>query len=271
MSVCQNAINLLSDQIQTIPMNGKKPKVSFKDVPITEAFILRHEAEYEQATGLAVLCRGVWCIDIDVAKRDGEKSGEDSLKEIPYYEELQENAKHTWIQSTPSGGRHIIFKKNEGVNYGHKVDYLEHVDIKAHDNNYFLLTGSRTAKGVYDTVNWCEPIHYEGEFEDRIFRQRGGYIKQTLAKYSASNVLQDYDFSHLQSRGTGEGEGKRAYDRIINGTSENRNNDLFKAVSYAKDCGQPIEPLRCLIGSIKAGDEFTDSEWEATVSSALNR
>ncbi|HCZ3216196.1 TPA: DNA primase, partial [Staphylococcus aureus] len=47
-----------------------------------------------------------------------------------------------------------------------------------------------------------------------------------------------------------------------------RNNDLFKAVSYAIQCNVDIEPLRVLIGDNKNGDVFTERDWEATVRSA---
>lgn len=36
-----------------------------------------------------------------------------------------------------------------------------------------------------------------------------------------------------------------------------RNQDLYLASTYAKQCNQPLEPLRVLIGDIKGGDVFT--------------
>lgn len=62
--------------------------------------------------------------------------------------------------------------------------------------------------------------------------------------------------------------GKRAYQRIIDGQSEYRNDDLYKAVSYANQCNIDIEPLRILIGDNKNGDVISEKEWEATVRSA---
>ena len=52
-------------------------------------------------------------------------------------------------------------------------------------------------------------------------------------------------------RGGKGGEGKQAYQRIVNGESEYRNNDLYKAASYARQCNVDIEPLRILIGDNK--------------------
>ncbi|AMB94415.1 bifunctional DNA primase/polymerase [Aerococcus sanguinicola] len=264
------ALSLLQTGIQVIPMIEKMPMLKFANVPITEGFINYHASKYKQAQGLAVLCRGVWCVDFDTPKTYSEKHGLEAIKLIPYYDEFVANAKKTWQQTTPSGGSHVIFRKNEGINYSQHIGYLENVDIKAHDNNYFMLDGSKTNNGRYQS-NKVAPICYKGDFEKRIFSRSGNYEQQTMDKYSAKNVLKNYDFSYIPSRRTGDGEGKRAYERIINGTSIMRNNDLFKAVSYAKTCKQPIEPLKCVIGTVKNGDEFTAKAWEATVNSALNR
>lgn len=123
------------------------------------------------------------------------------------------------------------------------------VDIKAHPNNYFVLAGSKTVKGKY-THNGVRVTKYEGEFEERIFSKRGNYSQQVLDDYSVQNTLNNYDFSHLQNYGKG-GLGKQAYQRIVDGQSTERNNDLYLAVSYAKQCNVDIEPLRVLIGDVK--------------------
>lgn len=73
-------------------------------------------------------------------------------------------------------------------------------------------------------------------------------------------------FEHLPT-GKG-GKGKQAFNRIINGTSEYRNDDLYKAVSYANQYNIDIDPLRVLIGDNKNGDVITERQWEATVRSA---
>lgn len=62
-------------------------------------------------------------------------------------------------------------------------------------------------------------------------------------------MLPNQSFAHV--RGGKGGEGKQAYQRIVNGESEYRNNDLYKAASYARQCNVDIEPLRILIGDNK--------------------
>lgn len=262
------AKKLLEKNIQVIPLNKyKRPSVAFKDIQVTEDFIDYHSQLYHNTLVLGVLTRGVWCIDIDIDLMAG-KDGFESLKNIPFYDEIVTNAQNTLVQTTASGGKHIIFKKRAGIDYSQKIDYLPSVDIKANDNNYFVLSGSRTIKGTY-TNNKKKAILYDGGFEERIFSTPGSYTKQTLDKYDIKTVLPKHDFSHLNGIGKG-GLGKEAYQRIVNGQSDSRNDDLFKAVSYAITCNIDIDPLRILIGDNKNGDVMTEREWEATVRSAIN-
>ncbi len=257
-----------NDGIETIPLNNmKRPLLSFADVPITKEFIEASHYDYAPAPMLGVLCRGLWCIDIDVAD-DGTETGFESLKAIPEYNEFLTNASKTWAQKTPSGGMHYIFKKLDGIEYGQKINYLPSVDIKAHVNNFFVLGGSISNKGRY-VMNGKEPIYYEGELENKIFSTRGNYEQQKLQQYSVSNVLTDYDFSHLKNTPNGQGLGRQAYERIVNGTSTARNDDLYKAFSYAKTCNVDIEPLKVIIGTRKDGDVFTQREFDATLESAF--
>lgn len=256
---------LLKKNIQVIPLNQyKKPSVTFADIDVTDEFIEYHSSLYHQTHVLGVLTRGVWCIDIDVNHVEG-KNGFESLKMIPFYDEIVTNAQNTLVQTTPSSGKHIIFRKHEGIEYGQKINYLPSVDIKAHHNNYFVLANSRTRKGVYQH-NGKLVSKYDGEFEQRIFSKHGNYTQQILEPYSMKHVLSDHNFDHL---GNGKGGlGKQAYQRIVNGESEYRNDDLYKAVSYAKQYNIDIEPLKVLIGDVKNDDEFKQREWEATVRSA---
>ncbi|WP_432718028.1 bifunctional DNA primase/polymerase [Staphylococcus equorum] len=256
---------LLKKHIQVIPLNKyKKPSVTFADIDVTDDFIEYHSSFYHQTHVLGVLTRGVWCIDIDVNHNEG-KNGFESLKHIPFYNEIVTNAQNTLVQTTPSGGKHIIFYKRDGIEYGQKIDYLPSVDIKAHHNNYFVLANSRTRKGSYKH-NGMSVTKYNGKFEQRIFGKRGNYTQQVLEPYSMKRVLSDHNFDHL---GSGKGGlGKQAYQRIINGESSERNSDLYLAASYARQCNIDIEPLKVLIGDVKNGDEFKHSEWEGTVRSA---
>lgn len=261
------AREVLKRGVQCVPLDSnKKPIVSFKDVQIDSRFIDENLQAYQSTMVLGVLTRGLWCIDIDIDHVEGV-SGFESLKGNPYLSELTENINNTLVQTTPSGGKHIIFLKSENIDvYRQKIGYLPGVDIKAHPNNYFVLAGSRTAKGMYEH-NKKRATYYNGEFEERIFGTPGSFRKQIEEKYSVKNVLHDWNFSHLKGTGNG-GQGKQAYQRIIDSESNDRNNDLYLAATYAKQYNIDLEPLKVLIGDVKGGDVFTESEWIGTVDSA---
>lgn len=276
MDCYEAALLLLEDEYQTIPINYyKRPKLEFKNVPITKEFIEANKTVYQEAKGLALLCRGIWCIDIDVNHDEGE-NGFESLQELEdVWPDIVKNGQNTFVQTTPRGGKHLVFRKVDGIDYRQHIGYLKGVDIKAQDNNFFVLTGSQTASGEY--TNNVKDIAYfdgtyidyfDGTFEDRIFSSGGSYDKQTLEKYDTKYIMPDYKFSSMPSFERKGGAGKQAYQRIIECTSENRNDDLFLAATYAKQCDVPLEPLRILIGDSKNGDTFTEEEWQATVDSA---
>ena len=268
MDMYQRALYLAEKGIQTIPLDhNKKSIVTFKDIQITPSFIRTNEELYRSTTVLGCLTRDLWCIDIDKDHKDGQ-NGFESIEANPFAEEILKNATNTFRQVTPSGGLHLIFKKKNDVNYGQKLGYLDGVDIKAHNNNYFVFAGSVTSKGTY-TNNDKPPAFYDGEFENRIFSTKGNFQEQIMAKYSVENVFSNTDFSYLPSNKGKGGKGKEAYQRIIDGQSVMRNNDLFLASSYAKQYNLDLEPLKILIGGQNSnGDVFTESEWQATVNSA---
>lgn len=268
MNGYEMSLYLLEKNIQSIPLSAyKTPMFAFKDIVIDNRFIENNQYYYQNASCMGVLTRGLWCIDID-RNHGNDQDGFMSLSSIPFYYEIDQNAKETMIQSTPSGGMHIIFRKKEGIEYSQKISYLDGVDIKANDNNYFVLAGSVTSKGIYQR-NDLPPKVYEGDFENRIFGAPGNFRQQIIDKHSVKKVMNEYNFSHLPSlKGTG-GLGKQAYKRIVDGISIDRNNDLYLAASYAKACNIQIEPLKIVIGSSKGKDVFTENEFWKTVESAM--
>lgn len=268
MNAYDVALAFLDEDVETVPLNRyKRPLLKFSYVPITREFVVANADLYYRAPMLAVLCRGLWCIDIDIDILFS-KNGFESIKGIPEYDEFLINASETWVQKTPSGGMHYVFRKKSNITYGQKIDYLPSVDIKAHHNNYFVLGGSVSNKGKYE-LNGKEPTFYHGELEEHIFKTEGNYENQVMQKYSARSALEKYGFEHLIREPKGQGLGRQAYDRIIKGTSTSRNEDLYKAFSYAKACNVTIEPLKAVIGTVKGKDEFTEREFYATMKSAF--
>ena len=116
MKMYNAAKYLLNKDVQVVPLNdNKKPTVSFKNVTIDDDFIDNNFLAYANTNVLGVLTRGLWCIDIDINHVNGE-SGFDSLKDIPYYDEFVSNAQNTLVQTTASGGKHVIFKNVMALN-----------------------------------------------------------------------------------------------------------------------------------------------------------
>lgn len=245
------ANHLLRKNIEVIPLNNhKKPTVSFADKDITDEFIEYHSNIYRQTNVLGVLTRGVWCIDIDVDREDG-KNGFESIKQIPYYHELVTNAQNTLVQTTASGGKHIIFKKHDNIEYGQKIGYLPSVDIKAHPNNYFVLAGSRTDKGIY-THNGVNVTEYQGEFEKRIFSKAGNYTQQVLEPYSIRRALFNYSFSHVRSGKGGEGNVDIDNERYKNDVEQSKIKLMNEKelIQYAKEL-EKLEVTPQILNEVK--------------------
>lgn len=272
------ALALLKDDLQAIPLNYyKKPKLEFANVPITEEFIEDNQEIYETSKGLGLLCRGIWCMDIDVNHTTHE-NGFDSLKELEdVWPDIVRNGQNTYVQTTPRGGKHLVFKKVDGIDYGQHIGYLPGVDIKAHDNNFFVFTTSKTVTGTYSNnekdIQYFDGTYldyFNGTFEDRIFSSGGTFEQQTQAKYRPPLPL-DRPYAQAFCGGGKSGKGKEAYQRIINGDSYFRNNDLYFAATYAKEYNIDLEPLMVLIGTRKGKDVLTEKEFWATVNSAGTR
>lgn len=279
----KTALAFLKKGYQVIPLSKKtgSPMIKFKDVPITEELIKSinwNNCDY------AILMRGVWAIDIDTHSMDpitaqglkfllkSQKAdlfsilstdhnnfgldGYSSILRSEYKEEFIQNFKNTFFELTPSGGMHILFKKREDIPYSQKIGILPGVDIKANENNYVKIFPSE-GREVLQAVKSL-PV-YEGEFEKEIFKPKPkivtNYFQQSLPTI----------------QGNGNHEGKDAYNRILEGTWMNRNDDLFKAACWAIESGREIEPLSALIGSVKGRDEFTREEFERTIESARRK
>lgn len=279
----KTALAFLKKGYQVIPLSKKtgSPVIKFKDIPITEELIKSinwNNCDY------AILMRGVWAIDIDTHAMDpitaqglkfllkSQKAdlfsilstdhnnfgldGYSSILRSEYKGEFIQNFKNTFFELTTSGGMHILFKKREDIPYSQKIGILPGVDIKANENNYVKIFPSEGREVLQAVKNL--PV-YEGKFEKEVFKAKPkivtNYFQQSLPTI----------------QGNGSHEGRDAYNRILEGTWMNRNDDLFKAACWAIESGRAIEPLSVLIGSVKGRDEFTREEFERTIESARRK
>lgn len=278
----KTALSFLSKGYQVIPLSRKTgtPITQFKDIPVTEEFI--NSLNWDNCD-IALLMRGIWCIDIDTHNMDEELAkqlkdmikifgadllsalktndnhnlgldGYSSLFNYEHKEEILNNAKNTYIEQTTSGGLHILFRKQDGIDYSQKISVLDGVDIKANDNNYVKIFPS-VGREVLQAVN--ELSVYEGKFEKEIFRP--------------PKIVTNYFSEFLPNKINGNHAGKEAFERVATGNSMNRNDDLFKAACWAFENNQDISDLYSIVGTIKGRDVFTPEEFERTVESARKK
>lgn len=275
----KTAHSFLSKGYQVIPLSRKTgtPITQFKDIPVTEEFI--NNLNWDNCD-IALLMRGIWCIDIDthnldtelaeqiknmikvfgadllsILKVDGNLDGYSSILNHEFKEEILDNFKNTYLEQTASGGLHILFRKQGGIDYSQHNGLLNGVDIKANDNNYVKIFPS-IGREVLQAVKEL-PV-YEGEFEKQIFSP------------PKQRIITDYFTGYLPKTTKGH-LGKEAYERVITGSSLNRNDDLFKAACWAFENNRDVSDLYAIVGTIKGNDVFTPEEWERTVESARKK
>lgn len=104
------------------------------------------EWEAQGAIAWGIPCgadNGLFVIDLDIDKANGEKVGEASLKTLPRYSRLLENAN---VQ-TPSGGRHIYCQHFDGArNTTSKIG--PKIDTRG-QGGYVVAPGSKIKDGAY--------------------------------------------------------------------------------------------------------------------------
>ena len=99
---------------------------------------------------------GLWALDIDRPKKDGDADGMDTLKEWKAKYGLMPD---TWTQKTPSEGRHYIFRYPAGEqlirNSVKKVG--AGIDVRG-EGGYIIISPSANEKGSYELVNDVSPV-----------------------------------------------------------------------------------------------------------------
>lgn len=277
----KTALSFLKKGYQVIPLSRKTgtPIIQFKDIPITEDVI--NSVDWSDCD-YALLMRGIWCIDIDTHQMDENLAqemfrmikifgsdiisvmvtdknnfgldGYSSIINHEYKDELLSNFRNTYIELTQTGGMHILFRKQEGIEYAQKIGVMNGVDIKANDNNYVKIFPS-VGREVLRAVK--ELAIYEGKFEKEIFTPR-----QTIVTQYFTDYLPKVKGTHA---------GHEAFERVSTGNSVNRNDDLFKAACWAFENNQDISDLYSIVGTIKGSDVFTPEEFERTIESARRK
>lgn len=284
------ALALNAKGYQCIPLNpsNNTPCYAFKNIDITPAVI--NDMNWSNKR-IGILCRGIYILDIDthnLCAIDREKikqnfisngldyiyqlnygnqnlGGYSTLKNSPYFEEIINSARSSYVEVTKSGGLHIIFKKQNipEITYSQKIDVFRDsfgngIDIKAHDNNYCVIAPS----SGYTSIIKGQIDFYHGNLEDNLFNNISDRQAQ-LARELFPEITTKF---HQSSRAHSS---SKAYHRLLSGKSTSRNNDLFKAACYLLENNLSLRPLEIIVGTVnEAGDIFSEAEFIATIKSA---
>lgn len=162
--------------------------------------------------------------------------------------------KQTLVTETGGGGLHVFFR----------IDYPQRI-IRIHDGKveldiqgegaYIIAPPSLHPSGdTYKVLNWAEPMHAEGDFEEWVFKK----IKKVVKKFEPDKHREQLDIEELM-KGSGEG---------------NRNNNALKIATFWRRVGRSEEEtLRIVEGWNQKNDPpATGKEWrdiEKTVAQAF--
>jgi hypothetical protein len=127
-----------------IPVDSEKhPIRSFADKPHWLTWDVIQFWKQAPRANIALRCTNIFVIDVDV--HNPKINGFDSIKPLVESD--------WWIptlsQTTASGGKQYIFKKPKDFEGQQIINWLPSVDIKWHENNYFVAPPSTTKKGQY--------------------------------------------------------------------------------------------------------------------------
>jgi len=176
-------------------------------------------------------------LDVDVKHGDGFES----LKglEIP----------DTLSQTTPSGGKHFIFKyPDDGFDYGNSVGFLKHCDSRA-NGGYIGYYGDINDLPINDAPSW---------FLDHLKKRKARDESQPVSTFKIKQSIADSTFNNaldlIRNAPVGESNNVlNAQSYVIgqlvasgNFTKEHAYNELMSA---AKDRGKPLAEAKATIES----------------------
>lgn len=194
-----------------IDKKSKRAITKFKDKTFSENEIRRFWHEQPDAN-IAWRTTDFFVIDIDVSVTE---NGYESLKEW----ELSQYIPKTLTATTPSGGKHIFFKKPKGIELSQDIRVKPGIDIKANKNNYVLVAPSNNAKGSY---KWDKSTEQMAEAPAEIIS-----ILQT-----SKQPKEPMSFTTDYSRGEFSSKTAKLFEQVVFGLGDKggRNNALASFV-----------------------------------------
>lgn len=220
MKMVDYAVNYQKLGYSVIPISkiGKQPLVAFADQPPADEMQIRRWWRDFPDANIALRTIDFFVIDCDIRE---DCDGLQNLREWEHARKIPKTLQAT----TPSGGRHIYFKKRDDIQISQNIGFLPGVDLKAHVNNYILVPPSNNEKGSY---RWDK----ERSPKDGSITVAPFELVSALKELQDDNREEEYEgISQFSDSVRYSSKTTRLFETIISGfQTGQRNNDLTSFV-----------------------------------------
>ncbi|MCT6858281.1 MAG: bifunctional DNA primase/polymerase [Apilactobacillus sp.] len=219
--------------LSVLPMIDKKPLIKFADQPaLTIDEIKKIWKKYPYAN-IALRTDKFFVVDID--RHEGSADGFKSIEQ--YRDKLPE----TLAQRTAGGGEQLFYLKRDEKEVRQNIGWLDGVDIKAHHNNYVVVSPSTIGDRKYEWLNKKPMVHLGKDMVKEINK--------------TSNASGDMDFTDVKPMKT---KTTLLFETIINGLGDNggRNDNLTHFIGGL--LFRSVDPEIAYNLAIMANDNTTD-------------
>lgn len=206
------AVKYAERGLSVLPMLNKQPLITFANKPALTPDEIRQIWKKFPYAQIAVRTVSLFIVDIDTK----EAHGKDGFKSIDEYEH-KDLLVPTLTQETSTGGRQMIYFKRPDMSMTQHINWLPGVDIKAHDDNYFMIAPSEVKGKQYKWLNHDPIVTPSKELIDLI----------NTKKFKSTGT-----YSPTQSYSTEKTATSNLFEEIVNGLGETggRNNALASFV-----------------------------------------
>lgn len=232
---------------------SKKPLIKFADKPpLTVEEIEQIWTKYPSAN-IALKTDKFFVVDID--RHSDGVDGLNSILELNHAEWF----KDTLSERTAHDGYHFFFAKPEGVSISQKIGLLPGVDLKAHPNNYVVVSPSVLNGKPYQWRN-----------HNPIKAAPADLIKLIKSKQTASTSFLKTNYSSL-----GKTKTVNLFEAIINGLGDvgSRNDALagFIGGLLFRNVNPQVAAELAVIANNHTADPLPIREVERTVNSMIDK
>ncbi|APX73132.1 bifunctional DNA primase/polymerase [Companilactobacillus allii] len=234
----QNLVNYAAKYaekgLSVLPMLNKRPLIEFADSKPMKSDEVRRVWKQFPFAQIAVRTIDLFVIDIDTK----EAHGHDGFKSIDEYEH-KDLLIPTLEQETSSGGRQLIYFKRKDMSMSQHIAWLPGVDVKAHNNNYFMIAPSEVKGKKYKWLNHNPIVTPSKELIELInkkeYKSTNSYIPgqtYTTDKTATSNLFEQI------VNGFGETGGRNSALTSFVGGLLFRNVEVSTAYELAKQANE---------------------------------